>query len=247
MYIRYSFIFIQVILVALSLTANLSMAATNIAVNDIKRIQVQFSVTKNGQPFANTKEVFTINNGSYTLESVTKGLGVYALLGERRVTSQGSVNESGLKPLRFELQQGDKAKKALLAEFDWAANILNMTVKGQLKTAPLNPGTQDLASIAYQFMYTPKPMQDTVSVSLTTGKKLSRYTYKVNPALVRVEALNAAYDTIQLTQGDADATNPAEEKSLWLSPAHYYLPMQMKVVDDAGVTLMQTLTSFTIE
>lgn len=237
----------QASLVALSLTVNLVMAATNIAVNDIKRIQLQYSVTKNGQPFANTKEVFTINNGSYTLESVTKGVGVYALLGERRAISQGSVNDSGLKPLRFELQQGDKAKKALLAEFDWAANILNMTVKGQLKTAPLNPGTQDLASIAYQFMYTPKPMQDTIAVSLTTGKKLSRYTYQVSPVLVRVEALNAAYDTIQLTQGDADATNPMEEKSLWLSPAHYYLPMQMKVVDDAGVTLMQTLTSFTIE
>lgn len=237
----------QALLFALSLTVNLVMAATNIAVNDIKRIQLQYSVTKNGQPFANTKEVFTINNGSYTLESVTKGVGVYALLGERRAISQGSVNDSGLKPLRFELQQGDKAKKALLAEFDWAANILNMTVKGQLKTAPLNPGTQDLASIAYQFMYTPKPMQDTIAVSLTTGKKLSRYTYQVSPVLVRVEALNAAYDTIQLTQGDADATNPMEEKSLWLSPAHYYLPMQMKVVDDAGVTLMQTLTSFTIE
>lgn len=237
----------QASLVALSLTVNLVMAATNIAVNDIKRIQLQYSVTKNGQPFANTKEVFTINNGSYTLESVTKGVGVYALLGERRAISQGSVNDSGLKPLRFELQQGDKAKKALLAEFDWAANILNMTVKGQLKTAPLNTGTQDLASIAYQFMYTPKPMQDTIAVSLTTGKKLSRYTYQVSPVLVRVEALNAAYDTIQLTQGDADATNPMEEKSLWLSPAHYYLPMQMKVVDDAGVTLMQTLTSFTIE
>lgn len=237
----------QALLVALSLTVNLVMAATNIAVNDIKRIQLQYSVTKNGQPFANTKEIFTINNGSYTLESVTKGVGVYALLGERRAISQGSVNDSGLKPLRFELQQGDKAKKALSAEFDWAANILNMTVKGQLKTAPLNPGTQDLASIAYQFMYTPKPMQDTIAVSLTTGKKLSRYTYQVSPVLVRVEALNAAYDTIQLTQGDADATNPMEEKSLWLSPAHYYLPMQMKVVDDAGVTLMQTLTSFTIE
>lgn len=237
----------QALIVALSLTVNLVMAATNIAVNDIKRIQLQYSVTKNGQPFANTKEIFTINNGSYTLESVTKGVGVYALLGERRAISQGSVNDSGLKPLRFELQQGDKAKKALFAEFDWAANILNMTVKGQLKTAPLNPGTQDLASIAYQFMYTPKPMQDTIAVSLTTGKKLSRYTYQVSPVLVRVEALNAAYDTIQLTQGDADATNPMEEKSLWLSPAHYYLPMQMKVVDDAGVTLMQTLTSFTIE
>jgi hypothetical protein len=229
------------------LSAQAIYAAEKIPASQIKRIQTQYSVTKNGQLFANVKEYFVVSNNSYTVESVTKGVGVYALFGERKLTSSGELTEAGLKPKRFELQQGDNPKKALSADFDWAVNQLNMTVKGKPKTAPLKPGTQDLASYVYQFMHLQQPFKESISVSVTTGKKLSSYTYAINPTSVSIQAGDATYETIQLNERDADSVNSVEEKSLWLSKAHYYLPIRIRFVDDEGVALEQTLTSLSVD
>lgn len=235
------------VLAGVLMMSNTAIAADKIPANAIKRITTQYSVTKNGQPFANVKESFVVSKNAYTVESVTKGVGVYALFGERKLTSTGELTEAGLKPKHFELQQGDNPKKALLADFDWAANTLSMTVKGKPKTAPLTAGTQDLASYVYQFMHLPQPFKDAITVSVTTGKKLSTYNYVISAQPVSIQAGDATYETIQLTERDADAANSVEEKSLWLSKAHYYLPIRIKFVDDEGVALEQTLTSLSIE
>ena len=137
-----------------------------------KRIQAVYEVTKNGQPFAKVHEQFSVSGSTYKVESITKGIGVYALFGERVLTSNGELTARGLKPSRFELRQGDNPKKALLADFDWIKQNLRMTVKGKLKEAPLAAGTQDLASFAYQFMYLPAPLKGDITVALTTGMKL---------------------------------------------------------------------------
>ncbi len=55
-----------------------------------KRIQAVYAVTKNGQPFANVQEQFVITDHHYQLESVTKGIGIYALFGERVLSSHGA-------------------------------------------------------------------------------------------------------------------------------------------------------------
>ena len=75
-----------------------------------RRIQANYEITKNGQLFANVHELFIITGTTYKVESITKGIGVYALFGERQLTSQGEVTALGLKPQRFELHQGDNAK-----------------------------------------------------------------------------------------------------------------------------------------
>lgn len=235
------------LLTAWALTTQLAWAEPTIDVQHIQRIQMHYSVTKNGQPFANVKESFVVSNQRYTIESITKGVGVYALFGERKLISQGELTAAGLKPKRFELQQGDHPKKALSADFDWAANVLNMTVKGRLKTAPLTPGAQDLASYGYQFMYLAKPLDATISVAVTTGKKLNTYTYAISPTSVSMQAGDAIYDTMLLTERGESEASTVEEKSLWLSKAHHYLPIRIKFVDDEGVELEQTLTSLTIE
>src|SRR5688572_30439862 len=144
-----------------------------------KNIQLEYDVSRNGEQFAKVTESFTQTGKQYHIQSVTKGLGVYALMGERVLTSTGIVTKTGLKPVHFELQQGKRAKKALIADFNWDKNLLAMQVKGETRTEKLEPGTQDLASYVYQFMYSlpqknvSKP--DEVTVILTTGKKLNQY------------------------------------------------------------------------
>lgn len=218
------------------------------------RIQLTYAVTKDGQPFATVKEQFSITGNNYTLESITKGLGVYALFGERKLTSQGTVTEQGLKPSHFELHQGDNAKKSLINDFDWASNTLNMTVKGKPKTAPLKVGTQDLASYGYQFMYLAAvaPLKNAVTVFLSTGKKLDTYTYNIADALetLTLKAENGTesnYETLHLTEKTTEATEAKDEKALWLSTKHYYLPVRILLKDENGVRLEQTLTSLQTE
>lgn len=209
-----------------------------------KRIIANYEVTKNGQPFAKVREQFVVTENAYKIESVTKGIGVYALFGERILTSVGEVNAQGLKPTRFELHQGDNEKKWLLADFDWIKQKLTMTVKGKLKEAVLAQGTQDLASYAYQFMFLPIPLKDTITVSLTTGKKLNQYQYSINPEMEVIEGAGVQYKTLHLVQPEQGKT---ETKELWLAAEHNYVPVRILMIDDNGQKLEQTLTELHVE
>lgn len=209
-----------------------------------KRIQAVYEVTKNGQPFAKVHEQFLVNGSTYKVESVTKGIGVYALFGERVLTSSGEVTAQGLKPGHFELRQGDNAKRALLADFDWAKQNLRMTVKGKQKEAPLSVGTQDLASFAYQFMYLPKPLKGDITVTLTTGKKLNQYQYHINPESEVISSAGVQYKTLHLAP---PAQDTEETKELWLAADYHYVPVKILMVDDNGQKLEQTLTELKIE
>ena len=209
-----------------------------------KRIQAVYEVTKNGQPFAKVHEQFAVADGKYKIESVTKGIGVYALFGERVLTSSGEVTAQGLKPARFELRQGDNPKKALLADFDWTKQSLRMTVKGKLKEAPLTAGTQDLASYAYQFMYLPAPLKGDITVTLTTGKKLNQYQYTINPEAETIAGGGVQYKTLHLVP---PAQDTQETKELWLAADYHYVPVKILMVDDNGQKLEQTLTELHME
>lgn len=242
--------YIKMFNVALCITITLFASVVDAKNTRPSSIAANYHVTKNGQPFANIKEQFTASGDTYKIESITKGIGVYALFGERKLTSVGDITEEGLRPVRFELQQGNNPKKALVADFDWATNTLRMQVKGAVKEAALSAGTQDLASYAYQFMFLPAPLKNTITVNLTTGKKLNQYNYKINaePEIITStsEDIKKTYKTLHLTPLQSDPLQ-TETKELWLSISQHYLPVQILLVDDNGQKLEQTLTELHID
>jgi Protein of unknown function (DUF3108) len=207
-----------------------------------KRIQLEYDLTRNGKLFAKVKESFTQNGKTYSIQSVTKGIGVYALMGERVSTSTGAVTKAGLKPTRFELRQGKSAKKTLIADFNWAKNTLVMQVKGETKTEKLDAGTQDLASYVYQFMYAP-PKANEVKVSLTTGKRLNQYQYKVMERSEKVDAANKTFKTLHISN---QASAGDDIKQLWLAEEQFYLPVRYTLEED-GDKFEQTLTKTHVE
>ncbi len=210
-----------------------------------KSVIVQYDVTKNGQPFARVKEQFKVTGNQYQVNSVTKGLGVYALLGERKLSSTGELNAEGLKPAHFELHQGDNAKKSLLADFDWPKKSLQMTVKGQPKMAALTAGTQDLASFPYQFMFLKTAdFKKSITMPVTTGKKLNQYQYKVEGEEL-LEIDGKPYKTLHLVETDPEKT-AAESKQFWLATEHHYVPVRIMMTED-GATLEQIITELQIE
>jgi len=220
------------------------LVAQSLALAAPKSLTVTYEATRNGQPFANITETFTQQDGKYRIESETRGIGVYALFGVRRLLSEGEVGSSGLKPLHFELHQGSEAKRSLFADFDWPGNQLNMKVKGKPVTAGLKPGTQDIASLIYQFMFV-QPRVESFKLPVTTGKRLRVYEYRIAGRNVPVTVPAGSYKTMHLQ----DAAEDAEEdsKELWLGDASvYFLPVKLVTRDDKG-NIEQVLTGLHAE
>ncbi len=211
-----------------------------------KSVQLEYEVKRDGKLFAKVVENFSQDGSQYKIESVTKGIGVYALLGERKLSSSGSVTKEGLKPKHFELHQGDSKKKTLINDFDWAKNTLSMQVKGDVKTQTLEKGTQDLLSYAYQFMFMSSKARaaNAINVTLTTGKKLNRYQYKVMGRGLKLSAANAQFKALHIANSPAAGD---DKKQLWLAEDQYYLPVQYKLTDEDGANFEQTLTSIHVE
>jgi hypothetical protein len=229
-------------LLSASLIAHAAVEKSKPEIAKPKRIQLEYDLTRNGKLFAKVKESFTQNGKTYSIQSVTKGIGVYALMGERVSASAGGVTKAGLKPARFELRQGKSAKKTLIADFNWAKNTLVLQVKGETKTEQLDAGTQDLASYVYQFMYAP-PKANEVKVRLTTGKRLNQYQYKVMARSEKVDAANKTFKTLHISN---QASAGDDIKQLWLAEEQFYLPVRYTLEED-GDKFEQTLTKIHVE
>lgn len=208
-----------------------------------KTIQLEYEVSRNGKAFGTVEESYIQEGNQYRIVSTTKGTGLYALLGERVLTSEGDVIAEGLKPTKFELKRGDSASKSLLANFDWSSNKLSMLEEGETETVALMSGTQDLASYPYQFMFSP-PVGNDVKVNLTTGKKLSLYHYLIQARDVEVSAMGKPYKTLHLVNAEVDGK---KKKELWLAESLHYIPVRYLVVDKHGDKIEQHLTKISFK
>ncbi|MES2499478.1 MAG: DUF3108 domain-containing protein [Pseudomonadota bacterium] len=213
-----------------------------------KNIQLEYDLKRDGKLFAKVVENYSQDGDQYKIESVTKGVGVYALLGERKLLSNGSVTKDGLKPKHFELHQGDNKRKSLISDFDWDKNVLNMQVKGAVKTQPLEKGTQDLLSYAYQFMFTQPTKarvgQNAINVTLTTGKKLNQYQYKIIARDFKLNSAGKDFKTLHIANSPAAGD---DKKQLWLAEDEFYLPVQYNLIDEDGANFEQTLTKINVQ
>jgi hypothetical protein len=213
-----------------------SLLCTSVVLAAPTKVSLVYEVTRKGQPFATITETFTQTGEQYKIESVTKGIGVYALLGVRKMLSAGNITAQGLQPTHFELHQGDQAKKSVFADFDYVNNSVTLQAKGKQKVEPLLPQTQDLASLMYQWMFVP-PQSDAVEVALTTGKKIRQYRYQV---VVKDIVLNTAageFNTIQLENSEQNDEN----KTFWLAKNKHYIVVKMRMLDENGVQVEQVL------
>jgi hypothetical protein len=215
------------------MTANLAVAAP-------KKVTLEYELKRDGQLFANVTERFTQDGKQYAIESVTQGIGIYALLGERSLKSNGVVTKQGLQPLHFESLQSKRPKKALINDFDWESHVLTMQIKGLKQDQVLQDGTQDLLSIMYQFMFQP-PLKAIFSTPLTIGKKLSVTTYHVTTKTQVQKTKAGNFKVVTLTEKDED-----EPKIIYLAKDHYYLPIKVVMYDD-GAKFEQELIKLTIQ
>jgi hypothetical protein len=201
-----------------------------------KQLTVKYDLLQQGVTIGSVKDQLTVTGNQYQIESLAEGKGIYKLMGERTLSSQGSVVNNNLRPGHFESKQSKHPNKALISDFDWPKKVLRMQVKGEQETGTLTKGTQDLLSIMYCWMWQP-PKGKQVKLAVVNGKKISPHTFVITEEKTPLQTEAGTFNVIKLADADG-------EKILYLAKDKNYLPVKLEVTDD-GKRLEQVITSIT--
>jgi hypothetical protein len=208
-------------------------------------LELKYELSQNGEPLGTVIEKFMIDEaGNYRIESTTKGIGLYALFGDRVLISEGKISFEGLKPKRFEVHQGSNASKNAIVDFDWDNQILITQYKGSETKENIENKTQDLISYLYQFNYEnfDEPIIEFVAA---TGKKYKKYQFRVIDKKVALSLGNTNFETTSI-QSIAEKDGKPETQ-IWLSNKLYKLPIRIRYQEKNGSTLEQNLVQTNID
>ena len=205
-------------------------------------IAVEFNILRKGGVVGTEHHVYDFGERGYTLTSVAKPRGLYALaLSDLVQKSEGQVTPQGLKPERFSYQYGSNPDKAQKAVFNWEQGKLALQAGSRKQEVPLSAGAQDLMSFMYQFMFVP-PLQQ-MQLAITNGKRLRTYDYGfegeelVETPLGKVNCLHIAR-----------SSDDGEEKTeLWLAADYHYLPLKFRKTEKDGTVLERIATKVQME
>ena len=208
-------------------------------------LELKYELTQNGESLGTVIEKFTIDDrGNYHIESITKGIGLYALFGDRVLISEGKITFEGLKPKHFEVHQGSNTSKNAIVDFDWENQKLITRYKGSETKENIENKTQDLISYLYQFNYEnfDEPM---IEFAAATGKKYKKYQFRVVDK--KVELLLGSIN-IETTSIQSIAEKDGKpETQIWLHNKLYRLPIRIRYQEKNGSTLEQNLVQTNLD
>lgn len=227
---------------ALALLAGIALALPAAAAPS--RVEAEYRITSAGVVVGRVKETFVREGERYRIESVTRAEGPLKLFLDDTVTlqSEGRVGPAGLVPLRFEQRRARDASRDILAAFDWPAAQLRSQYRGESRSEPLPPGTQDRLSVMYQFMNLRAESND-VRVPMSNGRKVEHYHYRrVEESVIATPA--GEFATVHFERVlDSPGGGQAE---LWLAKDRFNLPVRVVFMDAKGLKLDQQLVSLDI-
>jgi hypothetical protein len=230
----------RIVLAAVALASALG-AAGSPADATPSRIEAEYRITSAGVVVGRVRETYVREGATYRIESVTTSEGPLKRLLDETVTlqSEGRVGPGGLVPLRFEQRRARDGSRDIQATFDWAGSRLRSEYRGEERSEPLPPGTQDRLSVMYQFMNVTIRAND-VRVPMSNGRKVELYHYRKvdEPPLATPagEFATVHFERVPDSPGDAQA-------QLWLAKDHFHLPVRVVFMDARGLKLDQQLTS----
>ena len=208
-------------------------------------LELKYELTQNGESLGTVIEKFMIDEaGNYHIESITKGIGLYALFGDRVLISEGKISFEGLKPKRFEVHQGSNASKNATVDFDWDNQILITRYKGSETKENIENKTQDLISYLYQFNYENFD-ESMIEFVAATGKKYKKYQFRVVDKKVELSLGNVNFETTSI-QSIAEKDGKPETQ-IWLNNKLYRLPIRIRYQEKNGSTLEQNLVQANID
>ncbi|MFN2643551.1 MAG: DUF3108 domain-containing protein [Burkholderiales bacterium] len=196
-------------------------------------LEIEFEFTRNGSAVARVTERLERSGDEYQLTETWKGRGLYALLGVGRRVSRGTFTPTALRPREFfdERSGRDTAR----AWFDWKAQQVTMQYKGERKTEPMFPDTQDRLSFLAALSLLPGK-GDSASYHIVDGKGLSHHRYRI-VGRERLKTPAGDFDTVKVQRL---SDNNKESAHLWLAAELSYLPVRLLVIESDGNRYDQT-------
>lgn len=196
-------------------------------------VEATYELYRNNILFAQVREIFTQSKGAYQIESTATPAGLATLLTKERITrlSRGAVTAEGLRPEFFEEKRTSASKERIRsARFNWTEGKITLSFDDKTETAPLRPGTQDWASLFYQFLFR-APKKEVVKITLTDGRRVEDYQYRF-----------ADETTVTTSAGKFKTrhyvyTDPRGERSteMWLAKEKSFFPVKLIQEEDGNV------------
>jgi len=162
----------------------------------------------------------------------------HLLLGSRSQTSIGQLTEQGLQPSRF----GDKFKQEVAAHFERSKGVVSFSAN--TPSQPLQEGAQDRLSLFVQLASLMQGNPDMRQL----GQQIQLQVVSARSAEVWAFAV-AKQETLALPIGSLPALKvsrlPLQQYDqtidMWLSPAHGYMPVRVRIAQSNGDVLEQFL------
>lgn len=215
-----------------------------------KYVETEFDVRTDpsakvdSRPEGRAKIVYQLlpNGEQYRLESLIEPIGLAAMIiPDLLQTSEGYMSSMGLQPIRYLYQFGDKKDKTYRASMDWEKAKLQLQTSKATKEVPLLPGTQDMLSFMYQFMFISPPQN--MQLTITNGKKLDSYQYFFAGEEI-IDTKNGKLRTVHIYRDNDDGD---ERSELWLAVDYQYVPVKIRKTEPENKVYELLATSIKTE
>lgn len=200
------------------------------------RVEITYDLARNGDRVATIVDRLEHDGRAYRLTESWKGTGVYALRGEIRRSSRGSIVTDGLRPREFADER--TGRDTVRAHFDWSANTLTLERSGKVHSRRMPERAGDRLTLLFGFSFAP-PGGRSVSLSVADGRGVSEQTYDVSGRL-RLKTPAGEFDTLRLIRRKDDAGDRGAE--IWLAADRHYLPVRVLIVEKDGTRIDQLAT-----
>lgn len=191
------------------------------------RVEIEYDLKRNGRTMAEVVERLEHGNGAYHLTETWRGKGMYALLGRAKRTSEGFLDAQGPRPREYVDERSGRDTQRV--SFDWSANTVTRRYKGETRTDPLPPGTQDRLSFLFALSFLSQ-RGEPVTFHLADGRGMSRHTYKPN-GRERLAVPAGQFETVKVIRKNEGSGTVAE---IWLAVERGYLPVRILIVESDG-------------
>ncbi len=208
------------------------------------RIEARYDVIGYGMKLIEVSETYTRTQDHYQIESISKAVGLLARFKAEtiRASSRGLVSAQGLRPLSYTNKRELDTERNTSATFNWDnSTILHKDYQGE-RSAALPAGTQDRLSAMYQFQFMSLQDQGEVKFTITNGRDLDHYSYRITPEKM-VSVPLGTFKTRYL------AIPPQEDGStfeIWLATELGGFPCKIVITDADGNKATQVLTALTV-
>lgn len=200
-------------------------------------LKLYYDLSYNGTVMAEGTETLDQDGKAYRLESETRGKGIFALIqrGAVKRVSRGDILPTGLRPLEFRDQRGDRTPE--FARFDWSKRVVVHERNGETHASPIGDATQDRVSFTWSFAFVPPANE--INTLVADGRGTTRFRYAI-----------AGREMLKTPAGDLDTVHLVKQKDagdqrgteLWLDVNRSYAPVRLLVIEKDGSRVDQVVT-----